>query len=48
MHILIGSLALFASLQAIAGFAVWVRLFTELSSPLRATTVMGFALLVSI
>lgn len=48
IRILIGSLGLFALSLAIAGFAVWVRLFTDMAIPSWATTVLGFALLVSI
>ena len=48
IRILIGSVALFALSMLIAGFALWMRLFTDLAIPSWATTVLGFALLVSI
>lgn len=48
IRILIGSLALFAVSLMIAAVAVWMKLFTNLAVPSWATTVVGFALIVSI
>ena len=48
IRILIASLGLFVVSIMMAGFALWVRLFTVLAIPAWATTVLGFALLVSI
>ena len=48
IRILIASLGLFAVSVAMAVFALWARLFTDLAIPTWATTVLGFALLISI
>lgn len=48
IRILIGSLALFAVSLTVAAIAVWMKLFTNLAVPSWATTVVGFALIVSI